>query len=198
MTHSDNPMTSDVNAPRSTSSDTKAAADDLANSAKSTAQDLAHGASSKAADAAHKAQANAATEMKDVASALRHAAEDLRQGSPQERTLSQIANGIADASEAIRDKDLGEIVSDMGTFARRNPAVFLGGAALLGFAVTRFAKASDSRDGGMTATSTPQSYGASRSTYGTQGTQGPASSTYGTQGPASGQTSSSPTPGETK
>ena len=43
----------------------------------------------------------------------------------------------------MRDKDLGEMVGAVTDFAKRNPFVFLGGAALVGFAATRFAKASN-------------------------------------------------------
>ena len=67
----------------------------------------------------------------------------MRSGSAQERTFSQIAEGLADASDAMRDKDLGEMVGAVSNFARRNPMVFLGSAALIGFAATRFARASD-------------------------------------------------------
>lgn len=88
------------------------------------------------------AKTDAANEVKDVATALRRASEDLRDGSAQERTLGQIARSLADASDAIRDKDLGEISQDIRKVARDNPVLFLSGAALLGFAASRYAKAS--------------------------------------------------------
>ena len=91
---------------------------------------------------ANDAKANVATEVKDVAMALRRASADLRDGSAQERTLGQLANGLADASDAIRDKDLGEILQSVSKVARDNPVLFLGGAVLLGFAASRYAKAS--------------------------------------------------------
>ena len=56
--------------------------------------------------------------------------------------MAQIANGFADASEAVGNKDLGELAGELSGFARRSPLVFLGGAALVGFAAARFAKAS--------------------------------------------------------
>ena len=118
-------------------------ASDTAQSLKSTAQDAKEKITAEAGTYANQAKEAAADEVKDVASALRAAADDLRSGSPQERTFSQIADGLADASEAIRNKDLGEVVGDLNGFARRNPLVFLGGAALLGFVATRFAKASE-------------------------------------------------------
>ncbi|OSP52956.1 hypothetical protein [Pseudoruegeria sp. SK021] len=154
--------------------DTKVAAADGAEKLKSGAHDLASKASADVSKVAQQAQESAADEVSSVASALRTAAEELRHGSPQERTFSQLANGLADASEAVRDKDLGEIVGDLNAFARRNPLIFLGGAALLGFAATRFAKASETpaqtrppydrerRDGsGRSEASSPTAYRAS-------------------------------------
>ncbi|WP_236630387.1 hypothetical protein, partial [Sulfitobacter sp. HI0040] len=109
---------------------------------------VAQTVSHEAASYADQTKETAADEVKSVSSALRHAADDLRSGSPQERTFSQIADGLADASEAIRGKDLGELVNDLNSFAKRNPAIFLGSAALIGFAATRFAKASSSTSRG--------------------------------------------------
>ncbi|WP_306115538.1 MULTISPECIES: hypothetical protein [unclassified Roseovarius] len=129
---------------------------ELAGEAKAAAQSVAHDAASAASRQAETAKGAAADELSGVASALRTAAEEMRSGSPQERTLGQIAEGLADASEAIRNKDLGEMVHDVSAFARKNPLVFLGGAALVGFAATRFAKASGSAtaEPPMSATST--------------------------------------------
>lgn len=93
---------------------------------------------------ANDAKAGMADEVKDVALVLRRASEDLRGGSAQERTLGTIASSLADVSDAIRDKDLGEIVQMVSKVARENPVLFLGGAALLGFAASRYAKASGS------------------------------------------------------
>lgn len=115
------------------------AADRLRNEAAGVAETV----SGKAAEYADLARESAAEEVGSVAAALRTAADQLRRGSPQERTFSQLADGLADASEAVRDKDLSQMVDGLSSFARRNPAVFLGGAALLGFAATRFSKASE-------------------------------------------------------
>lgn len=104
---------------------------------------------------AEDAKADVANEVKDVASALRHASEELRDGSAQERTLGQIAHGIADASDAIRDKDLGEIVQMASNLGRKNPVLFLGGAALLGFAASRYAKSSAENQTASNSAKTP-------------------------------------------
>lgn len=104
--------------------------------------EVAQGVRSHADDA----KTEAASEVNDVASALRRAADEMRGGSAQERTLGQIASSLADTSDAIRDKDLGEISQDINKLARDNPFLFLGGAALLGFAASRYAKATGERD----------------------------------------------------
>ena len=97
------------------------------------------------------AKGGVANEVKDVAMALRRASEELRGGSAQERTLGTIASGLADVSDQIRDKDIGEIVQMVSKVARENPMLFLGGAALLGFAASRYAKASGGHAAQMTA-----------------------------------------------
>lgn len=118
----------------------------------SIASDLRSAASDKYGDVVKEARAMAdhtksdvADEVNDVATALRRASEELRKGSAQERTLGQVAHAIADASETIRDKDLGEILALLSKAGRKNPILFLGGAGLLGFAVSRYAKASGDR-----------------------------------------------------
>ena len=121
----------------------KATAASATQEAKTRAKDVADTVASDAASYADDAKGAAADEVKGVASALRTAADELRSGSPQERTFSQLADGLADASDSMRDKDLGEMVGAVTDFAKRNPFVFLGGAALVGFAATRFAKASE-------------------------------------------------------
>lgn len=129
------------NTPATSQAKQKAA--DLAEQGKQAAGNLAQDAASAAAKQADAAKSSVADEVSGVASALRTAAEEMRSGSPQERTFGQIAEGLADASDAVRDKDLSTMVQDVSAFARKNPMVFLGGAALIGFAATRFAKASN-------------------------------------------------------
>ena len=120
----------------------KQAAADIADKAKGAAADTAQKVADTARSQADAAKSAAADEISGVASAMRAAAEEMRSGSPQERTFGQIAEGIADVSDAMREKDLSTMVQDVSDFARRNPLVFLGGAALIGFAATRFARAS--------------------------------------------------------
>ena len=84
----------------------------------------------------------AAGAVGETASSLRSAAADLDAGSPQQQILQQAADGLTAIADNIQGKSLGEMVDGVSQFARRNPAAFLGGAALAGFAIARFARAS--------------------------------------------------------
>jgi len=83
-----------------------------------------------------------AGEVGNVAAALRTAARELRGGSLPEATIGMVANSLADASDAVRDRDFGELLQSLNKVARENPVLFVGGAILFGFAISRFAKAS--------------------------------------------------------
>lgn len=113
-------------------------------SVKSQASEVAENVKSDVQARANTAKQSVADEVADVADALRAAADKTRHGSPQERTIGQIAESLADASDAIRGKDFSEMVGGINNFARNNPTVFLGAAALIGFAASRFGKASTS------------------------------------------------------
>ncbi|APX90436.1 hypothetical protein BV394_12440 [Brevirhabdus pacifica] len=126
----------------------KSHASNLADKARDEARTLAGDAKSMAHDRAESYKNTAANEAGKVADALRKASDDLRDGSPQERAVSEIAAGLAGVADTIRDRDISDLITDATDFARRNPAAFLGGAALLGFAASRFAKASGSNSDG--------------------------------------------------
>ncbi len=128
---------------RRTSKDTaKNEAKKVGKDIKSKADEVRDEASKTAHDAVGHAKETVADEITSVGEALRRAADELRDGSPQERSFGQMAGSLADLSDQVRDKDIGQMVHEMSEFARRNPVTFLGGAALLGFAGARFAKAS--------------------------------------------------------
>ncbi|HEY9038853.1 MAG TPA: hypothetical protein VIN05_07910 [Roseovarius sp.] len=128
--------------------------EDLAEAARQTATDASRALRDEAASRADSAKAGVAGEVSDVASALRKAADEMRDGSAQERTFGQIASTLADVSETIRDKDMGQVANEVSEFAKRNPLLFIGGVALAGFAATRFAMASArSGDSGQTRSS---------------------------------------------
>lgn len=132
-----------VSGSRKTDTETaKTAAQSLREDAENKARELGEAVADKARSQVESAKDGVAEEISSVSRALRHASDELRDGSPQERTFGYMAGTLADLADTVRGKDLGEVVGDLSDFARRNPVAFLGGAALLGFAGVRMAKAS--------------------------------------------------------
>ncbi|NJM81465.1 MAG: hypothetical protein HC844_02340 [Tabrizicola sp.] len=123
---------------------------DVATNIKDVARSAANSAGEQAHHLATQAKDAASEKIADVAGALRNAASDMKGGSVAERTLGQIADGIADASESLQGKDIGQMIRSASDLARRNPVIFVGGAVLIGFAAARLLKASAQDTGSMT------------------------------------------------
>lgn len=119
----------------------RSAAAEMTDAAKSKGREAGNALTEEARRRGDEAKNATADEINTVSEAFRRAARDLQSGSPQERTFGYLADNLATVSDTVRDKDLGEMIDDVSAFARRNPLVFLGGAALLGFAITRFGRA---------------------------------------------------------
>ncbi|PRY93741.1 hypothetical protein BCF33_2625 [Hasllibacter halocynthiae] len=115
-----------------------AATDEL----KDEASKLSDQAKRRAEAKLHDAQEAGAERAQTLAERMRAAGEEFGEGSLPDRYVGRMADSISDAAEAFASKDPGALLADVNAFARRNPTAFLGGAALLGFAVARFAKAS--------------------------------------------------------
>jgi hypothetical protein len=79
-----------------------------------------------------------------VASALRHTAGELRKN--DQPTVGQYADKAADQVERfggyLQGREVGEIVDEVESFARRHPTAFIGGAVVLGFFTARFFRSS--------------------------------------------------------
>ena len=90
-------------------------------------------------------QGAAASEADATAQAFRDAGDHFDDNDFRRQATTQIANGIGAVADSIREKDLSEIPGELRRFARRNPLMFYAGGALLGFAATRLATASDRR-----------------------------------------------------
>ncbi|MDT0682770.1 hypothetical protein RM543_08730 [Roseicyclus sp. F158] len=99
-------------------------------------------------DRVYGARDYAAGETEKLAGNLRDAADDMSEGSYQERFVGQFAKTLNSAADNLRDTEISDVVEDLSNFARRNPLAFLGGAALVGFAASRFAKATHEDDFG--------------------------------------------------
>lgn len=86
----------------------------------------------------------AAEQLSGIASAFGQVSQQLRQS--DQGTVANYADMAADQithfSEQLRQKDVRELMGDVERFARRQPAMFLGGAFALGLLGARFLKSS--------------------------------------------------------
>jgi hemerythrin superfamily protein len=108
------------------------------------AQHLTEEVTAKGRSLLHDQQHVLADQIGSVAEALHHTAQQL--GDPDQRALAQYthqaAEGLERFSHRLREQDLSSVVGEVEDFARRQPMAFIGGAAVLGFLVSRFLKSS--------------------------------------------------------
>ena len=84
-----------------------------------------------------------------LAETMRRAAREFDNDLPVAgKFIRQAASQVENVSDSIRTGELKDLVSNAQTFARRQPAAFLGLAALAGFAVVRFLKSSPATTSG--------------------------------------------------
>ena len=77
----------------------------------------------------------------NVANIIRRTAYEFDSEMPQAgHYIRKAAAQIENVSEAMRNKNMSEIVGNVQDFARRQPTAFFGAAVLLGFAAVRFLK----------------------------------------------------------
>ncbi|MEM1149158.1 MAG: hypothetical protein AAGI03_01170 [Pseudomonadota bacterium] len=88
------------------------------------------------------AKEHAAARLDTASDMMRASASGAPTHSPEAQALEKVAAQVDALAAQIRDADLASITRKTTDFARRNPAVFLGAAALMGFAAVRFLKAS--------------------------------------------------------
>jgi hypothetical protein len=97
----------------------------------------------KVASAADAQKNRAAEGLGGIADVARQTGEDLR---GQNETLASWVNAASDQlrhmADRLRDRPAAELAEDLTQFARQRPALFLGGAFLLGLGVARLLKSS--------------------------------------------------------
>lgn len=88
----------------------------------------------------------AAGQLEGIVKALRTTAEQLRKQDqiPAAGYVERAADGLDKFCGTLRDRDINSLATQVQDFARRQPAVFLGGAVAAGFMVARFLKSSSS------------------------------------------------------
>ncbi len=120
----------------------------LKQTARQAVEDVRHEATHLVDDARHSVmaavedqKAAAAGQVGGVARSLRNAAESLDE---DQQWLSgyfrRAAESLDRISHTIEERDLGSLVRDIEGLARRQPALFIGGAVAMGFALARFAR----------------------------------------------------------
>lgn len=123
----------------------KGAATEALGEARARAGDVAsrtaQAAKAEALDRAEGAKDGLADQGERLAASLRSAV-DGGDDSIQAKLMAAAADSVTDLSNTLRGKSFDQLLSDAGDFARRNPGAFVAAAALAGFAVARFARAS--------------------------------------------------------
>lgn len=148
-------------------------------------------------------QKNKATDgLGSVAHAVRDTTQRLRDEKHDTvaRYVEQAADQIERFSDRLKHKDVGELMNDAQRLARRQPALFVGGAFAVGLLGARFLKSSAQHDEGRSDDWRSPSYGSTGYSTGytgagtdalnraeTPGTQSP-SNAYGNRVPSSART----------
>ncbi|MFP7673990.1 hypothetical protein ACG74X_11620 [Marivita sp. S0852] len=117
--------------------------DQAMDAARDVADDVADAASAKAKVEAENVRDTAAEETEKVANAAHAASEEFDSGSMQAQAIEQVAKQVDHIANQIRNTDIDRFARSVGDAAQRNPLMFVAGAALAGFAVTRFLNARD-------------------------------------------------------
>lgn len=123
------------------------ATDTLKTAAKDATGAVRNTARTKATEMASDMRDGALHQADKAAIAARDRAEQFEAQSVQALAMGVLADTITRTTELVRDKPVDALIEEASDFARRNPAIVLGGAALLGFAAARFLKSGATPDG---------------------------------------------------
>jgi len=127
---------------------TKDVAGEAAAAVKSQASDLTDMAKALASDAGEKLRTSVneqkavgADYVEGVAGMIRRSASEFDNELPQaSHYIREAASQLEGVSEAMRNRDISEIIGSAQNFARNQPTAFFGAAVLLGFAAVRLVK----------------------------------------------------------
>jgi len=123
-------------------------ADEVLQQAQQTATQVAGQVQRKATSRLDEEKHKTVDGLQSVSAALRDTAQRLSGGehTPVEQNLGQFADRAADEIQRIGDylgaRYVGQLLNEVEDFARREPALFIGGAFLLGLLGARFLKSS--------------------------------------------------------
>lgn len=124
------------------------AARDQAGELGTAAKEMAADATGKIQSAMDEQRAAGADYLGNIAQAVQRAAGQFETDVPQAaQYIRQAAGQIETVAQAVRQRDMRELVGEVQEFARRQPTLFFGGAVILGFAALRFLKSSAPQSG---------------------------------------------------
>lgn len=123
----------------------KAALGQAGQSIRNEAQTFADAAGARVRSEAQKQQDTATKTLGDFANAIRRAGDELSQAdqSPAAKLVRQAADGLEGVSRNLAVKRPEDLLNDVRNFGRSHPAAFIGGAVLVGVALGRFLRASE-------------------------------------------------------
>ena len=114
----------------------------------SAAKEVLDEATDKLRSAVSEQKAAGADYLDTVSRAIQRAAGEFETDVPvAAQYLRRAGSQLGDVAEAVRHRDMRELVTEVEDFARRQPTLFFGGALLFGFAAVRFLKSSPSGSG---------------------------------------------------
>jgi hypothetical protein len=114
---------------------------EAATTVKDSLRDTSHALKDKAMGVMGDAQAKAADQSRTAANTLRSTANNLDGELPWMKTaLNKTADGFEHLTSALNKGDVNQVMSAVGDFARRQPALFMGLSVAAGFALARVGK----------------------------------------------------------
>lgn len=151
---SDDPAQAADRARREASEEARRAGEEMRSAARGVrdhASDAVRDAGRMARDEANarvgRATDSAAAEAERAATAAEDAAGDYPEGAMPGQALEGVSAFLEDTARSLRGADLESVADDVTRFARRHPLTFLAGAAAIGFAAARLARAAPRGDG---------------------------------------------------
>ena len=113
----------------------------------STAQRVIGGIKQNVTSRVDEQKNRAADGLGGIANVIRNAGNELR---TENEALASYVDSASDQlrrfADHIRQKGVADMMDDVQSFARRRPALFIGGAFLIGIGIARFLKSSAERD----------------------------------------------------
>lgn len=147
-----NPSTQDKTARSENSSSGAIDAKEIIRQAKDTAGQAYDKVTGQASSQIVTQKDNLARGLSSVADGIRQLGDNIRNSDAKQTPIAgltarygdSLAEQVEQFSDYLEKKDLRDLVKDVEVFARRNPAVFIGGAFALGIVAARFLKSGNS------------------------------------------------------